>query len=214
MGFTPITHGSSLGGEPADIAVNLDDIHSTRKAAEQVAQVAAGPTEIVFAAGVLGSVTNATSVSVEEVMECVHVNALSLKPFIDATIHSQEHVRYWLVSSGAAQKPYPAMLSYCVSKAAAEMLFRTYASEFRTHSFVAVNPGPMFTRMNEQIQSSNVSGFPELAKFSDPELVAQPAIRARQLVDHLTQPTNPGFTELDLRSSSQEVRSKTKQPGS
>src|SRR5690606_22108759 len=58
-----------------------------------------------------------------------------------------------IVSSGAAQKPYPAWGAYCAGKAAVDLLTGVSAAEERCVRAHAVAPGLVDTAMQEKIRS-------------------------------------------------------------
>jgi len=181
------------------IEADLSNEGDSIRAATQVASMCSEPSDIVFSAGVLGEIGESQLTSIASLREAFTINCLSIKPFIDATLGLAQPVRYWLVSSGAANAAYAAMLSYCCSKSAASMLFHVYAVENPEHLFGIVNPGPMATAMNAKLKMADTNRFPVLAKFADPELVAEPDSRARQFIDFMAAAKGRGVLSVDLR---------------
>lgn len=72
------------------------------------------------------------------------------------------------MSSGAADSPYPGWSGYCAAKAAVEMWVKTVAAELGQDAGVrllAVRPGVVATRMQEEIRASSEADFPQVERF-------------------------------------------------
>lgn len=74
-----------------------------------------------------------------------------------------------MLSSGAASTPYPGWSSYCAGKAALEMWVRAVGLEQAQSPpgcrVVAVAPGVVATKMQEQIRATDEADFPSVGKF-------------------------------------------------
>jgi benzil reductase ((S)-benzoin forming) len=69
------------------------------------------------------------------------------------------------VSSGAAQKPYPAWGAYCAGKAAVDLLTGVIAAEEPSVRAHAVAPGLIDTAMQSRIRELSPEEFPPVDKF-------------------------------------------------
>jgi NAD(P)-dependent dehydrogenase (short-subunit alcohol dehydrogenase family) len=84
----------------------------------------------------------------------------------------QRYARYLVfLSSGAAKTPYEGWSSYCASKAAVDQWVRVVGAEQQRRpgacQVLAVSPGVVATKMQEQIRETDEADFPEVAKFQD-----------------------------------------------
>ncbi len=106
-------------------------------------------------AGVLGPITPLGHVDPKQWDDVMAVNVTAnwrLLRSLDPLLRASDAGRVVLISSGIAHRAdtRPYWGPYAVSKAATDMLMRTYAAETATTSAVrvmAVNPGPLRTRM-------------------------------------------------------------------
>jgi len=116
----------------------------------------------------------------------------------------------YLLSSGAATRPYPGWSSYGAGKAAVEQWVRTAGEEQRRRGadglpscqVLAVAPGVVATAMQEQIRATAPSDLPDLDRFTglhDRGELRAPADVARQIWS-LTDRDLPSGTVLDLRT--------------
>lgn len=90
-----------------------------------------------------------------------------------------------LLSSGAAQRPYPGLAAYCAAKAAVDQWVRTVGVEQAGRAgaqVLSVIPGRVDTAMHERLRSADEDQLPERAEFvrlhregvlRDPEDVAR-----------------------------------------
>ncbi|WP_108883584.1 SDR family NAD(P)-dependent oxidoreductase [Anderseniella sp. Alg231-50] len=110
---------------------------------------------LVGNAGILGSLTPLQHLKPETFDDLMAINVManyrlirSLEPLIKAS----DAGRAIFVTSGAAHKARAYWGGYAVSKAALDMLVRTWAAELETTNATAnlLNPGPIATRMRRQ----------------------------------------------------------------
>lgn len=110
-----------------------------------------------------------------------------------------------LLSSGAAESPYPGWSSYGAAKAAIDQWVRTVGQEQRRRGGVrvlAVTPGVVATGMQELIRSTDEHDFPAVGRFRDLHAQGQlrdPEDAARALWDLLEDPDVTTGEVLDLR---------------
>ena len=146
----------AAGGEPATL-VPLD-----LRNFDQIDQLGASLYErfgkldiLVGNAGVLGVLSPVAQVPPETWAETLDINLTAnwrLIRSLDPLLRQSETGRAIFVTSGAAHKGTAYWGPYAVSKAALEMLVRTYAAEQGKTKVKAnlLNPGPIRTRMRKQ----------------------------------------------------------------
>jgi NAD(P)-dependent dehydrogenase (short-subunit alcohol dehydrogenase family) len=139
-------------------------------------------------AGVLGAIAPVHQIEPKLWDEVMAVNLTAnwrLIRSLDPLLRRSDSGRAIFVSSGAAHGATAYWGPYSVSKAALEMLVRTYAAETRTTPIrtMLVNPGPLRTAMRR-------AAFPG----EDPESLRTP----EDLAPHLVRLASPGWTETGL----------------
>lgn len=81
----------------------------------------------------------------------------------------QGAVQIAMISSGAATTPYPGWSSYAAGKAALDHWVRTVGEEQRQRgssaAVIAVAPGVVATKMQEQIRATDAADFPNVERF-------------------------------------------------
>lgn len=110
---------------------------------------------LVANAGILGPLSPVGHVDPKKWDDVFSVNVTANYRLIrsfDPLLRQSEAGRAVFVSSGAAWKARPFWAPYAASKAALEVLVRTYAAEVASFGVVAnlLNPGPLRTRMRAQ----------------------------------------------------------------
>ncbi len=174
----------SGGGSATLVPLDLKDFEAIDRMGTPLAE-RWGKLDIMFAnAGMLGALTplvNLKPKTFEDVM-AVNVTAnyrliRSLEPLLKAS----DQGRAVFVTSGAAHNVRAYWGAYAVSKAAVEVLARTWAEEMRTTSLRVnvLNPGPIATRMRRQAMPGE-----DQSKLPTPEELA-----------HATLPLFTGETE-------------------
>ena len=139
-------------------------------------------------AGVLGAIAPVHQIEPKLWDEVMAVNLTAnwrLIRSLDPLLRRSDAGRAIFVSSGAAHGATAYWGPYSVSKAALEMLVRTYAAETRTTAIRAmlVNPGPLRTAMRR-------AAFPG----EDPQALRTP----EDLAPHLVRLASPEWTETGL----------------
>lgn len=108
----------------------------------------------VLNAGVLGRIADWPEVSVEEARRVLDVNVWANKVLLDALFASgSETAQVIAISSGAAVSGARGWNAYSVSKAALNMLIKTYAAERPSTHFAALAPGLVDTAMQEAMRA-------------------------------------------------------------
>ncbi|MGH8907144.1 MAG: SDR family NAD(P)-dependent oxidoreductase [Egibacteraceae bacterium] len=91
--------------------------------------------------------------------------------FLAASAELSCERRLILISSGAARTPYEGWSSYCAGKAAVDQWVRVAGAEQRRRPngchVLAVAPGVVATRMQEQLRGMDEADFPAVADFRE-----------------------------------------------
>lgn len=130
--------------------------------------------------------------------------------FLKAVAGFAGSAHLYLLSSGAATRPYPGWSSYGAGKAATEQWVRAVGEEQRLRAaaglpscqVLAVAPGVVATPMQDEIRSTTPGDFPALDKFTglhERGELRDPADVARQIWS-LVDGDHPSGTVLDLRT--------------
>lgn len=122
---------------------------------------------IILNAGVLGEIERFENQDYNEIRKVMDINVWANKLFIDEVIRSQISVNQIVaISSGAAKNGSAGWGAYSVSKAALNMLIKTYATENPQIHFSAVAPGLVDTAMQEYISGLNsAEEFPAIQRL-------------------------------------------------
>jgi benzil reductase ((S)-benzoin forming) len=90
-----------------------------------------------------------------------------LRALLESGFTGESHLV--MLTSGAATSPYAGWSAYCAGKAALEMWVRSVGLEQQTDPpgtrVIAVAPGVVATRMQEQIRATDPRDFPRVDKF-------------------------------------------------
>jgi NAD(P)-dependent dehydrogenase (short-subunit alcohol dehydrogenase family) len=109
---------------------------------------------VILNAGILGRIAPFPQQSIEESREVMAINVWANKAIIDLFINKSIAVKQWVaISSGAAKNGSAGWGAYSVSKAALNMLIKTYAAENPQAHFCALAPGLVDTQMQDYISS-------------------------------------------------------------
>ncbi len=135
---------------------------------------------LVGNAGVLGPITPLPHVDPKQWDDAMAVNVTAnyrLLRSLDALLRASDAGRVVFISSGAAQRAElrPYWGPYAITKAALDVMVRTYAAETATTSPVkvmSVNPGPLRTRMRAQAMPGE-----------DPETLKTPDVLSPKIVE-------------------------------
>jgi benzil reductase ((S)-benzoin forming) len=132
--------------------------------------------------------------------------------FLRAVAAFQGESHLWMLTSGAARRPYPGWSGYCAGKAAVDMWVRTVGEEQRRRAeagrpscqVIAVAPGVVATGMQEQVRASDAEDFPAVERFralhERGELV-EPRVAAEGIWSLLDHDIDTGSV-IDLRDAS------------
>ncbi len=145
----------AAGGSATLVPLDLKDFAAIDRMGTPLAE-RWGKLDILFAnAGMLGSLTPLVNLKPNTFEDVMAVNVTAnyrLIRSLEPLLKSSTHGRAVFMSSGAAHKARAYWGAYAVSKAAVEMLARTWACEAATTNLRVnvLNPGPVATRMRRQ----------------------------------------------------------------
>jgi len=173
------------GGSCSMVQLDLSEFPKIDQLAQMVAERFGRLDVLVGNAGILGEITPMPHTSPEEWHKVIDVNLSAnfhLIRCFDAMLRGSPAGRAIFVSSGVAARTSPYWGAYAVSKAALEMMVRTYASENEKTSLKAnlLDPGRTRTRMRAQ-------AFPG----EDPDTLPT----AESLTDLFVEMASPEFTQ-------------------
>ena len=120
-------------------------------------------------AGQLGKIANLETVDTNNISETITLNIaipLQLSSLFLAKTKALNCTKTILnISSGASKTPYQGWSVYCASKAAINMMTKVIALESTTFKVLAIKPGIVDTKMQEQIRKTDKNDFVSLDKF-------------------------------------------------
>lgn len=160
------------GGSATLVPLDLRDFAGIDRMGQAIFQRWGKLDILVANAGILGPVTPLGHIAVQQWAELLDINLTAnwrLLRALDLLLRQSDAGRAIFVSSGAAISPRPFLGGYAVTKAALEMLAKTYAEECEgSHLRVSiVNPGPMRTRMRKNLMpGEDPSTLPEPAALA------------------------------------------------
>lgn len=143
------------GGSATLVPLDIKDFAGIDRLGTPIAERWGKLDILVGNAGILGSLTPLQHLKPDTFDDLMAINVTanyrlirSLEPLLKAS----DAGRAIFVTSGAAHKARAYWGGYAVSKAALEMLVRTWAAELETTNVTAnlLNPGPIATRMRRQ----------------------------------------------------------------
>jgi benzil reductase ((S)-benzoin forming) len=169
--------GGTAGAEhvPADLADPSSWAAVEAHLAAQLGDFDGKRAVFVHSAGVIEPIGYAGRVDSEAYRRSVLVNSAAgqalghafIRALLDAGFAGESHLM--MLTSGAATSPYPGWSAYCAGKAALEMWVRAVGLEQQTDPpgtrVIAVAPGAVATRMQEQIRATDPRDFPRVDKF-------------------------------------------------
>jgi NAD(P)-dependent dehydrogenase (short-subunit alcohol dehydrogenase family) len=169
-----------LGNEATLVPCDLKDFDALDRLGSAIHERWGKLDILVGNAGVLGPITPLSHVDPKQWDNILAVNVTAnyrLIRSLDALLRASDAGRVVFLSSGAAQRAElrPYWGPYAITKAALDVMVRTYAAETATTSPVkvmSVNPGPLRTRMRAQAMPGE---DPETLKTPDvlsPKIVA------------------------------------------
>jgi len=144
----------------------------------------------ILNAGILGDIKDLKDTTLEEARRVMDVNVWANKALLDALFALGIPVRQVVgVSSGAAVNGSGGWGPYNVSKAALNLLLRTYSHEFPNTHFTALAPGVFHTRLIEHIlskpENSRHPGVSRIKEYAKSSKIVTPREAARRLKDAL-----------------------------
>ncbi len=122
---------------------------------------------VILNSGILGRIDRFENQGILEIKELMNINVWANKIIIDLILRTKAKVkRVAAISSGAAKNGSAGWGPYSVSKAALNMLIKTYAAENPEIHFSAIAPGLVDTKMQEYISSLDTGDeFPAIARL-------------------------------------------------
>lgn len=145
----------AVGGSATLVPLNIKDFEGIDRLGTPIAERWGKLDILIGNAGILGSLTPLQHLKPDTFDDLMAINVTanyrlirSLEPLLKAS----DAGRGIFVTSGAAHNARAYWGGYAISKAALEMLVRTWAAELATTNATAnlLNPGPIATRMRRQ----------------------------------------------------------------
>ncbi len=172
----------ALGSTATLVPLDLADFDALDRLGDAI-NARWGKLDMLFGnAGILGPLAPLGHVSPKEWQGVIDTNVTAnwrLIKAMDVLLRASDAGRAAFVTSGAAHKCTAYWGPYAVSKAAVEVLARTYAAETATTAIkvMLVNPGPLRTRMranampgeNPEILRTPAEIAPEIARLLSPD---------------------------------------------
>jgi len=145
---------SMLEKEPAYHHLSLD-LTNYASAKEKIPAFLEGVDSldiVVLNAGVLGRISFAREVSLEEMKRVMEINVWANKVLLDILLSEVKEIRQVVgMSSKAALRCTPGWGPYSMSKAGLNMLMNVYAKEHTNTHFIAFAPGLVDSEIQEEI---------------------------------------------------------------
>ena len=163
----------------------------------------------IHAAGAIGPIGFAGETDPRESRASVLLNAAAPLILGDAFLRAGRHLscrrQLVLLSSGAAQRPYPGVAAYGAAKAAVDQWVRATGNEQARRGnvqVIAVTPGRVATTMHAQLRAApdnQLPDRPEFIRLHEEGLLSNPRDVARKLWSLLDDPDITTGQVLDLR---------------
>ena len=132
--------------------VDLTDNYSTKLAFENILNSIKGIDLILLNAGILGDIDKMSNTKLNDAKHVMDINMWANKQIIDLVLNSKISCKQIVaISSGASQNGSAGWGPYSLSKAALNMLIKTYAAENKTIHFSSIAPGLVDTAMQDYI---------------------------------------------------------------
>jgi NAD(P)-dependent dehydrogenase (short-subunit alcohol dehydrogenase family) len=160
---------------------------------------------VILNAGILGRIAPFHQQSIVESREVMAINVWANKAIIDLFLRKKVAVKQWVaISSGAAKNGSAGWGAYSVSKAALNMLIKTYAAENPESHFCALAPGLVDTQMQDYISSlpsrPDMPSIDRLKAAKGTPDMPDPISAAPMLLDAMQKALEyPGGVFLDVR---------------
>lgn len=164
---------SAAGGSATLVPLDIKDFEGIDRLGTPIAERWGKLDIMIGNAGILGTLTPLQHLKPDTFDDLMAINVTanyrlirSLEPLLKAS----DAGRSVFVTSGAAHKARAYWGGYATSKAALEMLVRTWAAELETTNATAnlLNPGPIATRMRRQaMPGEDQASLPTPAQVAD-----------------------------------------------
>jgi benzil reductase ((S)-benzoin forming) len=165
--------------------INFEDIENLKR---QIGNIVSGKKfdHVFINAGTLGELKRSEDISHREFLSVMKINVLSTKIIVDRLILENNAKEIICISSGASYKPYYGWSLYCSSKSVLRHMFRCYQEENKHIKFLSLNPGPVKTKMQEEVLSYDEKVIPSVSKFKEIQsIIPGPNEKALQIYEKL-----------------------------
>ncbi|MEM9470584.1 MAG: SDR family NAD(P)-dependent oxidoreductase [Pseudomonadota bacterium] len=163
----------AAGGSATLVPLDIKDFAGIDRLGTPIAERWSKLDILIGNAGILGSLTPLQHLKPETFDDLMAVNVTAnyrLMRSLEPLIKASDAGRAIFLTSGAAHKARAYWGGYATSKAALEMLVRTWAAELATTNATAnlLNPGPIATRMRRQaMPGENQATLPAPEQLAD-----------------------------------------------
>lgn len=155
-------------------------------------------------AGVLGRIADLPDTALADIEHVMTINAWANKRIIDWFAgHRRLPGRIIAISSGAAVVGQHGWASYCLSKAALNMLMQLYALELPDCHLLALAPGLVDSSMQAELREVDATRYPSVARlhkaYGTPDMPSATATAARIIALLPRLETQASGSYVDLR---------------
>jgi benzil reductase ((S)-benzoin forming) len=119
---------------------------------------------VIVNSGVIGPISKAADVNIDDFSEALKVNAISNLPIFQS-LYKRGARKYIVISSGAAQKNYSGWFGYCISKSLQYGIWESISHDYSDVRIKLLAPGVLNSNMHSFADTVSVEEFPELEKF-------------------------------------------------
>lgn len=160
---------------------------------------------VILNAGILGEFQSMRDTSLREITTVMDINVWANKVIYDTLLDMQIDVKQLIaISSGASVNGSAGMGVYSISKAAVNLLFRSYANENPQTHFISLAPGLIDTQMLDRVgKRPDDERFPVIERIKSAtgtERLQSPTQAAARIIGVLPQLVNhPSGAYVDIR---------------
>jgi len=119
---------------------------------------------VIVNSGVIGPISKAVDVNIDDFSETLKVNAISNLPIFQS-LYKKGARKYVVISSGAALKNYSGWFGYCISKSLQYGLWESIANDHPDVKVKLIAPGVLKSEMHSYTDTIDRNEFPDLEKF-------------------------------------------------
>ncbi len=149
--------------------VDLTDNYATKLAFENILQTISNIDLLILNAGILGDIDIMSNTNMNNAKHVMDINLWANKRIIDLVLNSEMSCKQIVaISSGASQNGSAGWGAYSISKAALNMLIKTYAVENKDVHFSSIAPGLVDTAMQDYISNfKNEENFDAITRIQN-----------------------------------------------